>query len=922
MPAVVCSNCSRSLDFSGEPLAFCPYCGKILSDPRLAATAEFTDEPGRTTPFIRSDSSARPPPQPDVPPDQVAGYRLIRELGRGGMGTVYEAEDLRLGRHVALKLIAPEFVSSNDAVERFRQEGRLASTIAHARCVFVIGADEAEGRPYIVMELMPGETLQTLVDANGPLTPEVAIRKILDVIEGLHEAHQLGVIHRDVKPSNCFLERDGRVKIGDFGLSKSLVADVNLTRTGSFIGTPLYASPEQIKGEALDARTDVYSVAATLYFLITGTPPFREKDATATLARIVTESAPSMRSIRPDVDSSLDRAVLLGLERQRSQRCATLDDLRASLLPFIALRRSFGIVGLRAVAFVLDTIVVNLVLMSLIQLALTLSTGKNSPVLSTTMLIASLTVDMAIWMFSFVLCESFFGQSPAKWLMRLAVRSETGRDRTEIRRLLLRTLVAFALLEAPSQAVNIAAWSISSPWMLALRWPAGALGVVILASTMRFKNGFRGLHDVVSGTRVVLKAPTRRRAPVGRRPPSRPESLRQAMSKPVGVVDSVGPFRVRGAVRWDQMQKVLVGEDSSLGRSVWVVLRQKGAAAPSPTRREIARPTRPRWLDGGVQSGGRWDAFVAPTGCSLADLVGLSGLPWHEARPILVELAEEMAASLAEGSLPESASTEQVWIQRDGHVQFVDFLTSTGSEAAAIPSAVALNLLRSSSRLILEGGRSRSVGRTEIHAPIPLHARAVLDRLDADDPDQFDFKRFHDDLNALGDRTEEVAPSNRLAQLTAWSLFHAVPFLVLYAGLIAIQMEGSIGHSFSPAAIHRLSSILLWSIPALGAIWIGWSMATRGGLSFRMTGLALVGPDGRPASRLRCAWRTALVWALPLSLAAAGVLFYRSIHPGPTIPLFCYGLSAGILIAYVPLAFFNTSRGIHDVIAGTHVVPR
>src|SRR5438552_1118271 len=128
---------------------------------------------------------------------------------------------------------------------------------AHPRCVFVYAADEDAGRPYIVMELMPGDTLHDLLEKRGPLPPAEAVAKILDVIDGLLEAHQLGVVHRDVKPSNCFLEADGRVKVGDFGLAKSLVTESHLTRTGAFLGTPLYASPEQVKRETVDAQTDV-----------------------------------------------------------------------------------------------------------------------------------------------------------------------------------------------------------------------------------------------------------------------------------------------------------------------------------------------------------------------------------------------------------------------------------------------------------------------------------------------------------------------------------------------------------------------------------------------------------------------------------------------------------------------------------------
>src|SRR5262249_44364418 len=161
---------------------------------------------------------------------------------------------------VAIKLIAPEYAMSTSAVERFRLEGRLASTITHPSCVFVMAADEDAGQPFIVMELMPGTTLTMLVDEKGPLAPLDAIRKILDVIAGLQEAHRLGVIHRDVKPSNCFVDSDGRVKVGDFGLAKSVQEEGDLTRTGTFVGTVLFASPEQIKRQPLDAQSDIYSV--------------------------------------------------------------------------------------------------------------------------------------------------------------------------------------------------------------------------------------------------------------------------------------------------------------------------------------------------------------------------------------------------------------------------------------------------------------------------------------------------------------------------------------------------------------------------------------------------------------------------------------------------------------------------------------
>ncbi|MDP7205219.1 MAG: serine/threonine-protein kinase, partial [Pirellulaceae bacterium] len=220
-------------------------------------------------------------------PERIGNYRLIRQLGAGGMGCVYEAEELTSGQRVAVKVVLPELVTSDEAIDRFRQEGQLASTISHPNCVFVLEADQAGDYPYIVMELVKGTDLDEHIKAHGPLELMDALRKTVDIVEGLEEAHRIGVIHRDVKPSNCFLTGDGRIKIGDFGLSRTLAEDAQLTRTGSFIGTPLYASPEQIRNDELDGRTDVYSVASTLYFMLAGQAPFHGGDPISTMARIV-----------------------------------------------------------------------------------------------------------------------------------------------------------------------------------------------------------------------------------------------------------------------------------------------------------------------------------------------------------------------------------------------------------------------------------------------------------------------------------------------------------------------------------------------------------------------------------------------------------------------------------------------------------
>ncbi|MFQ3593189.1 MAG: serine/threonine-protein kinase, partial [Gemmataceae bacterium] len=261
---LTCPTCQQIVEFTTRPPRFCSHCGAII-------------DPTATIAYDR-------PPRHSDTPERIGGYRLLKLLGSGGMGSVFEAQDDQ-GRHVALKLIRPEFLDSPEAVERFRREGRLASLVIHPRCVFVLGADEEAGRPYIVMELMPGRTLSDVVTAQGPLPVSQAVRYIIDIIEGLQEAHANGMIHRDVKPSNCFLDAEGRVKIGDFGLAKAISGREELTRSGAFLGTFLYASPEQIRNDKVDHLTDVYSVCATLYHLLTGRAPFEDSDPAAALAR-------------------------------------------------------------------------------------------------------------------------------------------------------------------------------------------------------------------------------------------------------------------------------------------------------------------------------------------------------------------------------------------------------------------------------------------------------------------------------------------------------------------------------------------------------------------------------------------------------------------------------------------------------------
>ncbi len=513
MDQVACPRCRKVLEFSGERPRFCAYCGNPLgensgSDPRLLVTASIHADVSPLSAETLFDPTAEPRGL-EREPEQVAGYTIVRLLGRGGMGSVYEAEDAELGRRVALKLIAADHVASAEAVERFRQEGRLASTLAHPRCVFVFAADEERGRPYIVMELMPGQTLQTLVESNGPLEIVDAVTKTLDVIEGLQEAHHQGIIHRDVKPSNCFLEADGRVKVGDFGLSKSLDSDAGLTRTGSFIGTPLYASPEQIKRDDVDARTDVYSVSATLYYLLSGRPPFQADDAAAVLAKIVSEAPTPLRTLRPDVPAALEAAVMRGLERDRDRRWQDLGRLREALQPFVPVELTISDLVLRAGAFFGDTTALFAVESLLIWglAGLGAAAGATPGVRGLGPLTPWLIVGQRLLFLAyFTLSEGIWGASFGKRLAGMRVSLMQGGGPPDVKSAAVRALAFYALTALPGDVIMILLFGYLSPRQAMLSQPLAQVvrlaGYLVLATTMKAGNGFRGWHERASGTRV------------------------------------------------------------------------------------------------------------------------------------------------------------------------------------------------------------------------------------------------------------------------------------------------------------------------------------------------------------------------------------------------------------------------------------
>ena len=251
------------------------------------------------------------------------------------MGAVYEAEQIETGRRVALKVLTYR-LNSAEARARFFREGRLAASINHPNSVYVFGTGEIEGTPAIVMELVDGGTLQDRVKRDGPLPVGNAVDAIIDVISGLQAAQAKGILHRDIKPSNCFEDADGTVKVGDFGLSISSEAreETDLTRKGMFLGTPAFCSPEQLRGEELNARSDLYSVGVTLFYLLTGRTPFEGNTTMQLFANVLEKAPPSPKDFRPEIPEELARVVLRCLEKTPGERFRNYSELHRALMPF------------------------------------------------------------------------------------------------------------------------------------------------------------------------------------------------------------------------------------------------------------------------------------------------------------------------------------------------------------------------------------------------------------------------------------------------------------------------------------------------------------------------------------------------------------------------------------------------------------
>jgi len=782
-----CGQCGKGLS-ADAPGGLCPECLlKVGLQSQSQEPVGQSDEGALPTASYGKnvDGAAKEDTVTLAPGQQFGGYHIVGRLGSGGMGTVYEADQIETGRRVALKVLSHR-LDSPEAKQRFLREGRLAASVNHPNSVYVFGTEEVAGVPVIAMELVPGGTLEERVLRGGPMPIGEAVDAILQVIDGLEAAEAGGVLHRDVKAANCFVDRDGTVKVGDFGLSisTSLRGDSNLTADGTFLGTPAFSSPEQLRGDELDIRSDIYAVGVTLHYMLTGQMPFKADNMIRLIATVLEDTPASPRDVRPDIPKGLARAVLRCLQKQPAARFKKYDELRQAFAPFGSAAPTPAAFGLRLGAGIVDSF-----LFAPVTAGITMAWVGDFERMSSPEFYGSpshvlmLSIVILLHALYFALPEGIWGASPGKAICGVRV-VDPSRNVPGVPKALARAAVYIVF----PLSVTLPCMGLISTGVVSSvpEWLKHVLGYscfamwAVMFSTARRRNGYAGLQDIATNTRVVLKSvyQTRPVLPSDEEPPQSTETT-----------PTIGPYHVLESMGKTDGRELLLGYDTRLLRKVWIRTVPDDEPAIGSQLRELGRPGRLRWLAGKRVVGQCWDAYEAPSGSPLVHLLKETQ-PWQRVRYWLVDLADELAIGVKEQSLPAVLALDRVWVTPEGRAKLLDFSApgvqehgpwSELSPLAGDDPASTRPFLNQVVVAALEGRAvepEEACGRA-VAVPLPLHAKRVLDELPRiEGPEHFARR-----LKPLLGRTASVSRTRRLGLLAT-----CFAPLVLFAGVFALGL--------------------------------------------------------------------------------------------------------------------------------------
>lgn len=919
-----CPDCQTSLTVTGTgPPKFCSNCGCNLST--ITATGTAVQGYGETMTIQPRSDSARPIviESAPTPPREIGPFIIGEQLGQGGMGVVYSAKHQETGRMVAVKIL-PGHIFSEELIERFKREGQIAASISHPRSTFIYEAGEHDGQLYIAMELMGGGTLKDVVRDEGALSINRGVDFILDMIDGLLAAHRVGVIHRDLKPSNCFIDEEGRVKIGDYGLSKSVLSDnAGLTQTGAFMGTPQFAAPEQIKCSELDERTDIYAIGCTLFYLLTGQPPFAG-NAAQVIASIASDRAPRLISLNKDIPKALDRVVAQTLEKDPGKRPENLMELREALLPFSSSGASMANLGRRLAAFFVDIAVAGVIANTLGTMAtLVVMFGPIPMEESNRFLYSQLTTaafqSIGLILY-FTVLESRYGKTLGKWLMGLRV-IQNSLEQPTFFQALVRSMTLPGLTWVVAALPPII-WSqisdiqiddgvfqffIRSQVFSIVSW----IPLVVCLVSMRASNGLRGLHELISGTRTVELSGAIVEKRLDRIPISVASEIEEVQ---------LGRFSILGQLGKSGTGHVKFGRDTQLERNVWVFsnceLFPGRVDAEIKAREELSRPTRLRMLH--LESGeDEVVVFEAIRGAPLLDtLEHRRKIQWKRVRGLLSDLASELTQSVENGGLPKVLLPEQVWVTESGEMKLLDFpirtneSTESSEEPEASPEERAVELLR----LVF----SRLIHQTVLPGHIVDFYRELQEKEDSVETLHWACKTLRDSSDlpskwSWDDRAAVMASTMGIELVILFSLSTACGILLMCFKDSVLGAGITMG--VAAATIYGL------------AIWSGYHF--RGGPVFRLSGIEVRTRDRKLASKSICAVRSAISW-LPFAIICLVMLAQIQLGLNPTLGAPSLALSAalvltallasGVILVGAVFALFNPMRGIQDFLTGTVLV--